>query len=91
MPSQKIYTTAIEVHGTGIANALALQQLGYGSVLESLDVSSIRRWLVCAPSVPPIDYPDVASAIVSWLSAGDLGSQSQQALSDRLRAEVMLS
>ncbi|WP_439107986.1 MJ1255/VC2487 family glycosyltransferase [Congregibacter sp.] len=72
------------------SNALALRQLGYGSVLETLALDQVRRWLHSSATIPPIRYPDVAGEIVQWLSQGDLQKTSQQALSDRLWERVSI-
>lgn len=72
------------------SNALALQSLGYGEVTTNLDVQTIRRWLIAGPPAQRVHYPDVATAIVSWLLAGDFGQASQQDLSDRLWSKVVV-
>lgn len=48
------------------SNALALEQLGYGSVTRELSVEAIGNWLT-SPKATPINYPDVAQALVIWL------------------------
>ncbi len=70
------------------SNALALRQLGYGEVLESLRPEPIRDWLASSAPVKRVRYPDVASEIVQWLTQGDLRQVSQQDLSDRLWERV---
>ncbi|EAQ96065.1 MJ1255/VC2487 family glycosyltransferase [Congregibacter litoralis] len=72
------------------SNALALKQLGYGDVLESLRLEPIRDWLASHTPVRRVHYPDVASEIVQWLTQGDLRRASQQALSDRLWERVVV-
>jgi len=48
------------------SNALALDQLGFGSVASELTEAAIGRWLpLRAPQ--PHQYPDVAKALVDWL------------------------
>lgn len=48
------------------SNALALTQLGYGSVTKELSVEVIKKWLLL-PKPEPIDYPDVGKALARWL------------------------
>ena len=66
------------------SNALALRELGYGDALEELDVDRIRTWLAREEPAPQICFPDVATAIVRWLEAGDFGSRALESLSTRL-------
>lgn len=73
------------------SNALALQTLGFGTVLETLDVESIRSWLLSGSPPTQIDYPDVAGALVNWLSEIEPRRPSLQALSEGLWAEVRLN
>jgi len=49
------------------SNAIALDQLGYGSVANQLNASAIGRWLPLKPPSTPRHYPDVAKALVNWL------------------------
>lgn len=52
------------------SNALALSQLGYGAVTQTLTESAISDWL-SMPKPRPIFYPDVASALAQWLVSGE--------------------
>ena len=49
-----------------LSNALALERLGLGQRMQTLNEEAISRWLDTAP-VPECHYPDVAEAIVNWL------------------------
>jgi len=49
-----------------IANAIALEKLGYGSVAKKFDHATIANWLTLPPR-SPMNYPNVAEAVVNWL------------------------
>jgi uncharacterized protein (TIGR00661 family) len=49
------------------SNALALDQLGYGSVANKLNEATIGRWLPLKSPNQPRHYPDVAKALVNWM------------------------
>lgn len=49
------------------SNALALDQLGYGSVANELNEATIGRWLPLKSPNQPRHYPDVAKALVNWM------------------------
>jgi len=51
------------------ANAAALEQLGYGQVMQDLDANIIERWLQDASAVR-VAYPDTAKVIVDWIQDG---------------------
>ena len=51
------------------SNALALQQLNLGMVIQRLDARVVRDWL-SLPSPDPVDYPDVAGEVAAWISRG---------------------
>lgn len=51
------------------SNALALSQLGYGSVTPALTEGALTRWLPL-PRPQPVTYPNVARALAEWLVAG---------------------
>ncbi|GAB3107442.1 glycosyltransferase [Aestuariicella hydrocarbonica] len=50
-----------------LSNALALETLELGSSMEQLSEIKIREWLN-SPAKPACRYPDVAKAIVEWLT-----------------------
>jgi len=54
-----------------VSNALALELLQLGQVMQSLDASSIATWLEQGRAVH-VQYPDSAQAIADWLLQGDL-------------------
>lgn len=49
-----------------LSNALAMEQLGLGHRMNSLDPYAVRQWLN-EPHGTACDYPDVAKAIAEWL------------------------
>lgn len=53
------------------SNALALELLRLGQVMQSLDSASIEAWLEQSRAVH-VQYPDSAQAIVDWLKQGEL-------------------
>ncbi len=50
-------------------NAMTLEMLGLGEVMQSLDPGAVRSWLNSEP-LGCVHYPDVADAIAGWLAAG---------------------
>lgn len=57
------------------SNALALQQLGWGSAMPELTVARLREWLQREHRITPIHYPDVAAALADWVLEGDWHDQ----------------
>jgi len=53
------------------ANALALELLRLGQVMQTLDAAAIGSWLEQSGAVQ-VQYPDSAQVIVDWLAEGDL-------------------
>ncbi len=54
-----------------VSNALALELLQLGQVMQSLDAASIATWLEQSRAIH-VQYPDSAQAIVDWMQRGDL-------------------
>lgn len=54
-----------------LSNALALELLQLGQVMQSLDAATIETWLEQSKAVR-VTYPDVAQAVVEWLLEGEL-------------------
>ncbi|MEL4274723.1 MJ1255/VC2487 family glycosyltransferase [Shewanella xiamenensis] len=52
-----------------LSNVAALQLLGAGDSMMSLDISAVKRWLKAA-SPNPIAYPQVGDALVKWIGNG---------------------
>ncbi|MFL0796576.1 MAG: glycosyltransferase [Cellvibrionaceae bacterium] len=57
------------------SNALALEILGLGNVMNQLNHQSIENWLYTSKGKQVI-YPDVAKAIVDWILMGQWDDQS---------------
>ena len=53
------------------SNALALDTLKLGEVMDELDAATVAQWLANAHS-PALRFPDVAGAVTEWLMQGDL-------------------
>ena len=54
-----------------LSNALALEVLQLGQVMQSLDGHTIEVWLQQSRATQ-VSYPDVGRTIVDWLMQGDL-------------------
>ncbi|MBE8718059.1 MJ1255/VC2487 family glycosyltransferase [Cellvibrio polysaccharolyticus] len=52
------------------SNALALQELGYAQVAQTLNAVCIRDWLA-TPQPDAKHFPDVAAALASWIKQAD--------------------
>ncbi len=53
------------------SNVLALERLGLASTMQHVDATSIGHWLLQENSNKPMNYPDVAAALVQWILSGD--------------------
>jgi uncharacterized protein (TIGR00661 family) len=53
-----------------LSNALALQQLGYAQVMETLCDRTLRQWLASPGRRQPVHFADVASKLAEWLATG---------------------
>ncbi|MDB6061066.1 MAG: hypothetical protein JWM78_1169 [Verrucomicrobiaceae bacterium] len=53
------------------SNALALQQLGWGSAVNELSETTLHEWLNGERRVVPMEYPDVAAALTEWVLSGE--------------------
>ncbi|HET8711362.1 MAG TPA: MJ1255/VC2487 family glycosyltransferase [Spongiibacteraceae bacterium] len=53
-----------------MSNALALQQLGWGSASDTIDYGTLKNWLYGERRLVPVQYPDVAAALVEWVLDG---------------------
>ena len=53
-----------------LSNALALKQLGYASVMHSLDHGTMAAWLIQPGSNRSAHFPNVADALAKWLAEG---------------------
>jgi uncharacterized protein (TIGR00661 family) len=71
-----------------LSNALALELLQLGEVMQSLDTATIETWLERAKGIR-VKYPDVAQKITDWLLQGDF--RVDQAWIDGVWSEVVQS
>ena len=62
------------------SNALALQQLALGEVMQTLDAQGLRGWLD-SPAIAAQNYPPVIEPVADWISAGDWGDPANLARS----------
>jgi uncharacterized protein (TIGR00661 family) len=69
-----------------MSNALALELLQLGQVMQSLDPASIETWLERSQAVE-VRYPDVAQAVVDWICEGNF--HIDRAWVDRIWAQVI--
>ncbi|WP_045223379.1 MJ1255/VC2487 family glycosyltransferase [Methyloterricola oryzae] len=69
-----------------MSNALALELLQLGQVMQSLDSASIETWLEHSQAVE-VRYPDVAQAVVDWICEGNF--HIDQAWVDRIWAQAI--
>jgi len=67
---KKIFAKPLGGQMEQLSNAAALEQLGYATVVDTLDAVQLRRWLDAPPSPIRIHYPDVAKALARWIVAG---------------------
>jgi uncharacterized protein (TIGR00661 family) len=66
---KKILAKPLHAQMEQISNAAALQQLGYGHVMNDMDTAVIDHWLHNAHAVQ-ITYPNTAKLLVEWLQDG---------------------
>lgn len=66
---KKILVKPLHSQMEQISNAAALQQLGYGHVMNNLDAKTIEHWLADSHAVR-ITYPNVAEIITHWILDG---------------------
>lgn len=68
-----------------LSNALALEMLGLGMQMKTLDNNILQQWLNNFDG-KQVHYPNVPAAIIDWILKGDL--EGQQILVDQLWSEV---
>lgn len=66
---KKILAKPLHAQMEQISNAAALQQLGYGHVMNDLDAAVIEHWLHDNHAVH-ITYPNIAKTLVQWIQDG---------------------
>ena len=66
---KKILAKPLHAQMEQISNAAALQQLGFGHVMNDLDAAVIEHWLHDNHAVH-ITYPNIAKTLVQWIQDG---------------------
>jgi uncharacterized protein (TIGR00661 family) len=66
---KKILVKPLHAQMEQISNAAALQQLGYGHIMNNMDTIVIDHWLHNAHAVQ-VAYPNAAKILVEWLKSG---------------------
>jgi len=66
---KKILIKPLHAQLEQISNAAALQQLGYGRIMNALDPKAVAHWLG-NPHRVRVTYPNVANILVSWMLDG---------------------
>lgn len=66
-----ILTKPIQGQMEQLSNALALQQLGFAQVMESLDSDIIEKWLQQKKNGIQVILPDVAQVLANWVVGGN--------------------
>jgi uncharacterized protein (TIGR00661 family) len=66
---KKILAKPLHAQMEQISNAAALQQLGYGHVMNEIDRLAIDHWLHNVHAVQ-VTYPNTAKIVVEWLQNG---------------------
>ncbi len=66
---KKILAKPLHAQMEQISNAAALQQLGYGHVMNDMDSAIIEHWLHDKHAVH-ITYPNIAKVLVQWIQNG---------------------
>lgn len=70
-----------------LSNAKALESLGLGKSMNTLDTNIIQNWLTEQPNVK-ILYPNVAKAIAEWITRGDWNEKTRLSLAQELWESV---
>ncbi len=66
---KKILAKPLHAQMEQISNAAALQQLGYGHIMNDMDIAVIEHWLHNNHAVH-ITYPNIAKVLVQWIQNG---------------------
>lgn len=79
----KLLVRPVQGQSEQLSNMLALQRIGLGYTMETLDHGVFSQWLETGRGVS-VRYPDVAGAVAEWLGRGDYSPQSIEALAAQL-------
>ena len=66
---EKILAKSLHIQMEQIFNAAALQQLGYGHIMNDMDSAVIEHWLHDNNAIH-ITYPNIAKVLVQWIQDG---------------------
>jgi len=66
---KKILAKPLHAQMEQISNAAALHQLGYGHIMNDMDIAVIEHWLHDNHAVH-ISYPNIAKVLVQWIQNG---------------------
>ncbi|MDD1624636.1 MAG: glycosyltransferase [Methylococcaceae bacterium] len=66
---KKILAKPLHAQMEQASNAAALQQLGYGHIMNDMDIAVIEHWLHDNHAVH-ITYPNIAKVLVQWIQNG---------------------
>jgi len=79
----KLLVRPVQGQSEQLSNVLALQRIGLGYTMNTLDHAAFSQWLETGRGVS-VRYPDVAGAVTQWLAQGDYSQQSIEALASQL-------
>ena len=65
---KKILTKPLVMQTEQESNARALEELGLGMTMRSLDATATKQWLT-QPGIAPRNYPDVVKLTVDWIAS----------------------
>ncbi len=58
-----------------IANAMAIETLGFGKQMNTMDASEVNEWLEM-PAIKAMNYPRIAPRFVDWIEGGVFNTES---------------
>ncbi|MEA2077012.1 MAG: glycosyltransferase family protein [Candidatus Marinimicrobia bacterium] len=70
-----------------IANAMAIETLGFGMQMNDLDPREVEEWLAL-PAMRPMNYPRVAPRFVDWIEQGVFNNKSLTDMCEELWADI---
>ncbi len=70
-----------------IANAMAIEQLGFGKHMQELDPAEVVEWLAM-PAIKPMHYPDAFGPFVDWIEGGVFNTKSLTDMCEMLWSRI---
>ena len=70
-----------------IANAMAIERLGFGKQMIALDENEVKTWLDI-PQMKAMNYPRVAPRFVDWIENGVFNTESLTEMCEELWSEI---